>query len=162
MKRIFFLNRFYAPDHSATSQLVSDVAAYLASCGHEIHVITSRQLYDDPQARLPPEETIQGVRIHRIATTQFGRSKLVGRAIDYLSFYASTWRKLRTATQPGDVLVAMTDPPLISVVAMRVAGRRRVLLVNWLQDIYPEIAVQLGVPFLKGPIAIESRLSARP
>ena len=47
----------------------------------------------------------------------------------------------------------MTDPPLISVVAMRVAGRRRVHLVNWLQDIYPEIAVQLGVPFLKGPIA---------
>ena len=153
MKRVFFLNRFYAPDHSATSQLVSDVAAYLASCGYEIHVITSQQLYDDPQARLPAEETIQGVRVHRIATTHFGRSKLVGRAIDYLSFYASTWRKLRTATKPGDVLVAMTDPPLISVVAMRVAGHRRVHLVNWLQDIYPEIAIQLGVPFLNGPIS---------
>jgi colanic acid biosynthesis glycosyl transferase WcaI len=153
MKRVFFLNRFYAPDHSATSQLVSDVAAYLASCGHEIHVITSRQLYDNPKARLPPEETIQGVRVHRIATTHFGRSKLIGRAIDYLSFYTSTWRRLRTATQHGDVLVAMTDPPLISVVAMRVAVRRRLHLVNWLQDIYPEIAIQLSVPFLKGPIA---------
>jgi colanic acid biosynthesis glycosyl transferase WcaI len=153
MNRVFFLNRFYAPDHSATSQLASDVTAYLASCGHEIHVITSQQLYDNPQARLPPEETIQGVRVHRITTTHFGRSKLVGRAIDYLSFYASTWRRLRTMTKPGDVLVAMTDPPLISVVAMHLANRRRVHLVNWLQDIYPEIAIQLGVPFLNGPIA---------
>jgi len=25
-------------------------------------------------------------------------------------------------------------------------------LVNWLQDIYPEVAIELGVPFLKGPI----------
>ena len=150
MKRIFFLNRFYAPDHSATSQLVSDVAAYLASCGHEIHVITSRpSLTTIPAGPSPARrDDPGGAEFHRIATTQFGRSKLVGRAIDYLSFYASTWRKLRTATQPGDVLVAMTDPPLISVVAMGVAGRRRVLLVNWLQDIYPEIAVQLGVPFL--------------
>ena len=152
MKRVIFLNRFFSPDHSATSQLVSDVATDLAACGHDVQVITSQQLYDDPQARLPPQDTISGVRVHRVTTTHFGRSRLVGRAIDYLSFYASAWRMLRTITQPDDVLVAMTDPPLISLVAMRVAGRRGGHLVNWLQDIYPEVAVELGVPFLKGPI----------
>jgi glycosyltransferase involved in cell wall biosynthesis len=35
---------------------------------------------------------------------------------------------------------------------MNVAARRRAHLVNWLQDIYPEVATQLGVPFIKGPI----------
>ena len=152
MNRIFFLNRFFPPDHSATSQLVGDVATYLAGSGHEVHVITSQQRYDDPQARLPPEELLDGVRIHRVATTHFGRARLVGRAVDYFSFYASARRALLTATQPDDVLVAMTDPPLISLVAMQVAARRRAHLVNWLQDIYPEIAVELGVPFLRGPI----------
>jgi hypothetical protein len=41
-------------------------------------------LYDDPQARLPPEATIQGVRVHRIATTHFGRrgGYLKGRGCD--------------------------------------------------------------------------------
>jgi glycosyltransferase involved in cell wall biosynthesis len=34
---------------------------------------------------------------------------------------------------------------------MRAAKRRGAHLVNWLQDIYPEIAIELGVPFLKGP-----------
>jgi colanic acid biosynthesis glycosyl transferase WcaI len=117
-----------------------------------VHVITSQQLYDDPQARLPPQDTLGGVQVHRVATTHFGRSRLVGRAVDYLSFYASAWRTLLTVTQPDDVLVAMTDPPLISLVAMRVADRRGAHLVNWLQDIYPEVAVELGVPFLRGPI----------
>jgi hypothetical protein len=86
-----------------------------------------------------------------VTTTQFGRSKLVGRAFDYFSFYASARRTLLTVTRRDDLLVAMTDPPLISLVAMEVAWRRRAHLVNWLQDIYPEVAAQLGVPFLKGP-----------
>ena len=152
MKRIIFLNRFFLPDHSATSQLVSDIATDLASSGHDVHVITSQQLYDDPQARLPSEETLSGVRVHRVATTRFGRSKLIGRAIDYVSFYASAWRTLLKVTKCDDVLVAMTDPPLISLVAMQVANLRRAYLVNWLQDIYPEVAVALNVPLVKGPI----------
>jgi hypothetical protein len=104
MKRVFFLNRFFVPDHSATSQLLADVATDLASCGYEVHVVTSRQLYDDPKARLPSTAYIKGVQVHRVATTHFGRARLVGRAIDYLSFYLSAWRMLARLTQPHDVL----------------------------------------------------------
>jgi hypothetical protein len=42
--KIVFLNRYFFPDHSATSQLLSDVAFHLAEAGHEVHVICSRQL----------------------------------------------------------------------------------------------------------------------
>ena len=48
MKRIIFLNRFFFPDHSATSQILSDLAFHLAGKGRDVHVITSRQKYDDP------------------------------------------------------------------------------------------------------------------
>jgi len=89
MKRIIFLNRFFFPDHSATSQIVSSLAFHLAASGRHTHVITSHQLYDDPQARLPARETLSGVEVHRVATTQYGRSALFGRGIDYLSFYTS-------------------------------------------------------------------------
>jgi glycosyltransferase involved in cell wall biosynthesis len=41
----------------------------------------------------------------------------------------------------------------MSVVASPVARRNGALLVNWLQDIYPETAVELGVPFMRGPVA---------
>ena len=50
------------------------------------------------------------------------------------------------------MLVAKTDPPLLCVAAKHAAKRRGLHLVNWLQDLYPEVAVQLGVPLIKGPL----------
>jgi colanic acid biosynthesis glycosyl transferase WcaI len=152
MKRIIFLNRFFFPDHSATSQMVTSLAFRLAEFGWEVHIITSQQLYNNPQALLPAREIVHGVHIHRVASSKFGRSKLLGRALDYLSFYFFSWRRLRALATRGDVVIAMTDPPLLSLVAVRAAKRRGAHLVNWLQDVYPEVAIQLGVRFLRGPV----------
>jgi glycosyltransferase involved in cell wall biosynthesis len=153
MKWIIFVNRFFYPDHSATSQILSDLAFHLATYGHDVHVVTSRQRYDDPDARLPPEQTECGVHIHRIATTKFGRIRLLGRAIDYLGFYRALRGVLRTLLRPGDVVVAKTDPPLISVVVMAAAARSGACSINWVQDLYPEVAARLGVPYLRGPVS---------
>src|SRR5512140_1118252 len=151
--RIIFLNRYFYPDHSATSQMLSDLAFFLAGAGHEVCVVTSRQRYDDAGAVLPARERIDGVEVHRVRTTRFGRDNLVGRAADYATFYlAAGWRLWRIA-RVGDVVVAKTDPPLISVVASVVARWRRAPLVNWVQDVFPEVAEALGVRALKGPQA---------
>src|SRR6266436_4783290 len=151
-RRVIFMNRFFFPDHSATSQILSDLAFHLAGCGIDVHVVTSQQRYHDPHAHLPEAESIDGVGIHRISTTRFGRSALIGRGFDYLSFYAAAFRSVLAWAKPGDVLVAKTDPPLLSVAAMQAAKRRGLLLVNWLQDLYPEVAMALGVPVVKGPL----------
>jgi glycosyltransferase involved in cell wall biosynthesis len=152
MKRLILLNRFFFPDQSATSQILSDLAFCLAERGYFVHIITSRQLYEDPTARLPAQETVRGVTVHRVLSTRFGRKSLVGRAIDYLSYYASMTFKIIKLTRSDDIIIAKTDPPLISVVAMWAARLRHATLINWLQDVYPEIAVATGIPFVKGPI----------
>jgi glycosyltransferase involved in cell wall biosynthesis len=153
MSRLIFVNRFFCPDHSATSQILSDLASHLAGAGREVHVVTSTQLYDDTKAALPVSEIIDGVHVHRIPSTGFGRNTLPGRSIDYISFYRSMWRCLVALARPGDIIVAKTDPPLTSIIAMAAARRTGARLVNWLQDIYPETAVELGVPFMRGPLA---------
>ena len=150
MKRLIFLNRFFYPDHSATSQILSDLAFDLSASGAEVHVITSRQLYDSPQAELPREDVVRGVKVHRVTTTTFGRAALPGRAIDYASYYRSMWRCARSLIRRGDVLIAKTDPPLASVFAAQLVANFNAQLVNWLQDIYPELAAGTGVPFMKG------------
>ena len=64
----------------------------------------------------------------------------MGRAIDYFSFYMSCFCVLNCLLAVDDIVVAKTDPPLVSIVAMLATQRRRAHLVNWLQDIYPEVA----------------------
>jgi colanic acid biosynthesis glycosyl transferase WcaI len=151
MARLIFLNRYFFPDHSATSQILSDLTFHLAAIGHEVHVIASRQIYDQPDAALPASEIINNVNVQRIASTRFGRTALPGRALDYLSFYRSVRRRLDQIAKPGDIVVTKTDPPLLSVAVAPVVRRRRARLVNWLQDVYPETAIVLGVPLIRGP-----------
>jgi len=152
--KLIFVNRYFFPDHSATSQLLSDLAFALAAAGQTVTVITSRQSYDDAKASLVPTEVVKGVRIVRVWTTRFGRSNLVGRAIDYLTFYLSAaWAMYRLA-RSGDVIVAKTDPPMLSVIAAPIARLRGAKLINWLQDLFPEVAQAIGVgtPSVTSPI----------
>src|SRR5689334_12656911 len=93
--RIVFVNRYFYPDHSATSQMLAGLAFHLASRGWDVGVITSRMRYDDRSSRLPARETVRGVDVRRIVTTRFGRGSLIGRAFDYLTFYLSAFFAMR-------------------------------------------------------------------
>lgn len=136
---MLFVNRYFHPDHSATSQIASDLAFHLAARGWEVAAITSRQRYDDRNARLPAHDTANGVRIRRVWSTRFGRAGLPGRAIDYLTFYLSAYFALLGAR--GWLVIAMTDPPLTSVLVALTPRR----FVNWVQDLFPEVAESLGI-----------------
>jgi colanic acid biosynthesis glycosyl transferase WcaI len=143
--RLIFVNRFFYPDHSATSQMLSDLAFALANEGRSVSVITSRQLYDEPTGNaLAARETVKSVSVYRVWASRFGRTKLLGRTIDYLTFYISAGWRLWRLTHAGDVVIAKTDPPMLSLVAGPVCWLRVAHLVNWLQDIFPEVAEELG------------------
>lgn len=144
ISRVIFVNRFYRPDLSATAQILTDLAELLASESFEVLVVASASLYQDSSVRLPSSETVGGVQVSRIKTTRFGRANLWYRAIDYASFYVGMlWWLVRNISR-GDHVMLMTDPPLMSLVATRVIHIKGGKVINWLQDIYPEIAMRLG------------------
>ena len=144
--RVVLINRFFHPDHSATSQMASSLAFHLASIGWSVEAITSRMRYDDASARLAPASVENGVRVTRVWSTRFGRGSLVGRAIDYATFYWSAFVAILRRAESGTIVIAMTDPPMLSVVAAAaLAFRRRGTLVNWVQDVFPEVAEALGM-----------------
>jgi colanic acid biosynthesis glycosyl transferase WcaI len=151
-KKIVFVNRFFYPDHSATSQFLTDLAVDLARDGMNVHVVTSRLRYDDPGASLPAFEAVSGVKVHRVWTSRFGRGHLGARALDYLTFYVGAARVLWRLVDRDTVLVAKTDPPLISVLSAPIAVLRRAALVNWLQDLFPEVAGKVGMRAVQGPV----------
>ena len=145
MNQIVFINRFFYPDHSATSQLLTDLAFHLAGQSHRVLVIASRQRYGDPASMLSSRDEVKGVKIQRVWSTRFGRTQLLGRALDYATFYFVAATVLLKHVRAGDIIVAKTDPPLISVVAAMVAKIRRAKLINWVQDLFPEVAGTLSI-----------------
>jgi glycosyltransferase involved in cell wall biosynthesis len=64
---------------------------------------------------------------------------------------AASWRIWRTVRK-GDVVVIKTDPPLLSLSVGLAAALRGARRVNWLQDLFPEVASELGVRALPAPV----------
>jgi glycosyltransferase involved in cell wall biosynthesis len=143
--KLIFVNRYYFPDQSATSRMVTSLAQSLAERGWCVHVVASQNLHNDSSGRLAQRETVNGVQIHRVNTTAFGRGRIVGRAVDYATFHLVTmWHLLRHVGR-RDVCVVCTDPPLLSLTALLPVALRGGILVNWLLDLFPEVAIEFGL-----------------
>lgn len=140
--RLAILNQFFYPDHSATSQLMTALAEDLVRHGVEVTALASRGSYNGGRAFAKVEE-YAGVRIERIWATSFGKRHLIGRLTDYLTFYLGACWKLLTMPRQ-DVVMALTTPPLIGLVAALVGRWRGMRFVALQEDMYPDVAVALG------------------
>ena len=92
------------------------------------------------------------MQVHRVWTSRFGRQNLVGRSFDYLSFYLTAFISLLRLADKNSIVIAKTDPPLISVIAGLAARLKSAVLINWIQDLFPEVAAALGVKLARGPL----------
>jgi len=108
--RVLFINMFFWPDSSATSQQLTDLATGLAArADMEVTVLCSAGGYSAAASGQPPA----GVHILRAATLPYGRTK-IRRLLSYLSFFVTGLYRALTAPRP-DVVVSFTTPPVISL-----------------------------------------------
>jgi colanic acid biosynthesis glycosyl transferase WcaI len=136
--RLLVLNQYYWPGIEATAQLLTELCEALAE-DMDVTVVTGVLHGHEGEPRRAERA---GVRIIRVASTSFERSKLLARGANYVSYLvAALFRGIR-GRRP-DVVLCMTDPPIVADVALVVARRFRAPLVVISQDVFPEIAVQL-------------------
>ena len=147
---IIFINRFFYPDNSATSQLLSDLAFDLARDNFKVKIITSGNYYRTRGSCLPKRDFINGVSVFRVPTFGVDSNALISRIFQYLIFYIGAAFLLLRTIHRGDVVVFKTDPPLISAFLGPIAKIRGAYVVNWVQDIFPEVATRLGFNLIGG------------
>jgi glycosyltransferase involved in cell wall biosynthesis len=136
--RLLVLNQYYWPGVEATAQLLTELCEALAE-DVEVKVVTG-VLHGHERE---PRRLIQnGVEIVRVPSTSFERSRILARASNYVSYLSNALLYGLRGSRP-DVVLCMTDPPIVADVALLVARRYRVPLVVISQDVFPEIAVQL-------------------
>ena len=137
--RVRFVNRVFPPAAGATGLYLAELADGLAARGWDVEVVTG------PAPGAPPEETREsGVRVWRLAGAPVGRSSLLRRAAGY----AALWPRLVRAAARGprpDVIVLKTDPPMLVAAGAWLRRRTGAAVVHWAQDVYPDVAVALGV-----------------
>lgn len=136
--RLLVLNQYYWPGLEATAHLLSQLLGALSD-DFDVTVVTGRLAVHAPRAERVEHD---GVKIVRVRSTAFDRTGMLGRAANYLTYLAQTLRVSLVSRRP-DVVVCMTDPPVIGDVALIVARRFRRPLVVVSQDVFPEIAVEL-------------------
>jgi len=180
--RFLLLNQFFAPDPAPTGQLLAGLAGFLAASGHEVTVVCARSTYGVPDAdhlgdsRQPLRseatdacsprangthtsacETRFGefgppssVSVRRVWTPRFSHG-VAGRLLAYAPFCSGAFWHALCGPCP-DVILTMTTPPLLSLtgsLARKLRGARHFI---WEMDVYPDVAVSLGV-FRSGGIA---------
>jgi colanic acid biosynthesis glycosyl transferase WcaI len=168
--KLLILNIYFHPDPTGTGLVITELARDLVAQGHEVTVITSVPHYGGvshgawckgPGARfpgpghrtwgtehLPPrlwsEETLDGIRVIRTAVYIPRRPTFWTRALNYLTFCAlATLAGLRCGRHE---VIMCTSPPLpLGVSAWVLALFKRVPLLFNVQDIYPDVAILMGV-----------------
>ena len=139
--RVIFVNRVYRPSEAATAQLLADLAEGLAERGWRVSVI----------AAVADSGMVNGVDVHRTGPGE-RHGGLWSRAINYARFLTGARRALANLADRDDVVVLMTDPPLLAAAATGVSRRRGARVLHWIQDIYPEIVPQHAGRWAAGPL----------
>lgn len=135
---LLVFNQYYWPGVEATATLLSELCRSLAE-DFDVTVITGTLRNPDAQAGTGEHE---GVRVVRVRSTAYDRTRLSLRALNYVSYLLQALRHGLLRRRP-DVVLCMTDPPMIGDVALIVARRFDAPLVVVSQDIFPEVAVEL-------------------
>jgi colanic acid biosynthesis glycosyl transferase WcaI len=145
--RVVVIHQHYWPEIAATAQILSDLCEDLAAMGHQVTVLCGQPSYRPLEGltRLPEREEHRGVRIRRVWSYTPSERSIPKRLVHYGSYFASSLAELLVEERP-DVCFVMSTPPLL----LGVSGTlnrllRGVPFVYSVQDLYPDIAVHLGV-----------------
>jgi colanic acid biosynthesis glycosyl transferase WcaI len=135
--RILVFNQYYAPAFESTAQLLTQLCESLAD-DFDVTIVTGVV-----EGAEPSRHVVKGVEVHRVWSTSFPRRRLSLRGVNYLSYVGSSLWAGMTEQRP-DLVVCMSDPPFVPAFARLAARRFGVPYVAIVQDVFPEIAVELG------------------
>lgn len=128
---ILFINRVYPPKRGATGRMVQDLAQALVVNGWKVTVLTTA----DKKKNFIDE----GVEVKCVKASK-NPKKLLG-----FLFGLSRLLKLGLSTSKHDVVVTLSDPPLLVSVGCFISSVKKSRHIHWCQDMYPDLFTALGV-----------------
>ena len=140
----------FAPDLAPTGEVMTQIAHRLVDRGHRIHVVTSLPWYVhhevEPEWRgsyVRHTDTDWG-RITRVHPFPTDKTNIPARALGFAGFTGLGGLAALVSNSRPDVVLAMSPPLTLGAAGWAAARAHRVPFVFNIQDVFPDVAVELG------------------
>ncbi|WP_017653956.1 glycosyltransferase family 4 protein [Fortiea contorta] len=143
--KLSVITQFFPPDYAATGQLIDELVKNLSQQGIDIEVFTSQPGYAFQSSLAPAVEHLDRVRIQRSRTAQLWRGRIRGKTINGVLYTLRAALYMLRAWRRSNVLLITTAPPFLPVIGYLIHLLFRLPYVCILYDLYPDIAIALGV-----------------
>ncbi len=148
--RLTVLCPHFAPDVAPTGEVITRIVEELAARGHDLHVITALPWYRhhaiEPgwDGALARHEIVPWGRITRLHPFPTDKSNLPARAAAFGVFTMAVSLEAVLNRFRPDAVLAMSPPLSLGAAGALAARRNRVPFVFNIQDVFPDVAVELG------------------
>jgi colanic acid biosynthesis glycosyl transferase WcaI len=141
----------FAPDVAPTGEVMTSIATELAARGHRLHVVTALPWYQ--HHRIEPGWTGRPVRtqvtdwgrITRVHPFPTDKRNIPARALAFGGFTALSGLEAVVSRPRPDAVLAMSPPLTLGLAGWLAARARRVPFVFNIQDVFPDVAIELGM-----------------
>lgn len=142
----------YAPDVAPTGEVMTSIGTELIRRGHTLHIVTALPWYQHHRVepgwggRLWRHETTEWGQVTRVHPFPTDKRNIPARALAFLGFtMLATWKALfgKRPARP-DAVLAMSPPLTLGAAGWLAAKRWRVPFVFNIQDVFPDVAVEVG------------------
>lgn len=141
------LCQHFYPEMISTGMHMTELSQALTKLGWEIEVVCAQpslQL-EAENAFVPRQIRFDGIRITRVSTIGSHKGGIFGRLCFGVTYAMSTASiAVRRAAQ-FDILITTTNPPFIGLIAWLTKVVRALPYIVIVYDVYPDIAVRLGI-----------------
>lgn len=155
-KSVLLIYHFFYPDTVVSAQLFSDLAEHLAAAGHQVTVFTGNRLIRSEEI-LSAREAWRDVNIERFSRPGFSQGNNFGRLFNSGILQLKWLLAFLKKRKEFDTVIIGTDPQFAYMMfpLMRLINRR-VRLIHWVFDVYPE-AILVNSPMWMKRLAALSK-----
>lgn len=140
--RVLYIHQYFYTHQEAGGSRSYSLAKYLVDCGHSVTMLTSNRHYQG--WRLFERRNIEGVNVIYIKNKYSNKMSFIARIISFLKFvFLSVYVCLQV--RGIDVVFATSTPLTVGIPGVIVKRIRRIPFVFEVRDLWPEIAITLGI-----------------
>ncbi len=139
-KTIWILSELFYPEETGSGYYITKIAEAIAA-RHCVRVLTVQPTYGARGTKAPADEVFNKIRIHRCLATSLNKDILPCRLLNLLTISVSIFFNALMRIQKDDIVLAITNPPTLPLIAGLVCKLRKARLILRIEDLYPDVLV---------------------